>query len=536
MAPYTPEPPPQAGELPITGWAMKVLRDLNNADSRTHQTAFWGMLILVVALRAAAFQGYSAGDPRAYSVLAYDCSRGTLHIPSWGGAPIFPLRIGVYGPTAAVLRVFGLSEIALVAYPFVVSSFGCLLIYFFIRRVFAPLAALIGLSLLAALPNDVSMASLFYPDAIAAFWANLAIFVAWPGAHNAGIRRAALLGVLSGLLFGISWLCKESVVYLLPAVIIVLLFAHRDSSLVTRLVGAGAVGIGAFLMLLAESAFHTILTGDPLFRIHETERNYVYAYKYFFDSSSPLFGWESGGYAKALAKRLFFQGPQEILLNRPMLFLPLTGVIAAAWMTVFRVRRAYVVIAWLTSLILMFNFMSSSFTAYKPLVLFPRYLYPVLFPAIMLTSGLLATLLLDRSGNHALRKERVFWGTTLLVVLLGLCAINLPSKLRARPEDMERYISSRLKNGDVIVTDARTASTFEFLRNSSFAPSSETTINWDTVKEQDIPQGAYVLVNRARLRTVATIHQYSPPPFVLKPPDNWQKIWADQNADLYLVK
>jgi hypothetical protein len=180
--------------------------------------------------------------------------------------------------------------------------------------------------------------------------------------------------------------------------------------------------------------------------------------------------------------------------------------------------------------------MSSSFTAYKPLVLFPRYLYPVLFPAIMLTSGLLATLLLDRSGNHALRKERVFWGTTLLVVLLGLCAINLPSKLRARPEDMERYISSRLKNGDVIVTDARTASTFEFLRNSSFAPSSETTINWDTVKEQDIPQGAYVLVNRARLRTVATIHQYSPPPFVLKPPDNWQKIWADQNADLYLVK
>jgi 4-amino-4-deoxy-L-arabinose transferase-like glycosyltransferase len=174
---------------------------------------------------------------------------------------------------------------------------------------------------MAITPIDIAGASLLLPDAIAAFWANVAVPIALIALNRSDIRHVGLLGLLSGVLFGISWLCKESVAYLVPFILLLVLIANAQTS-AGRIVALVAVGIGSLAVLCAEMLFYKHLTGDALFRLHSTERNYVQAAVWFFDSSSPFFGWESGGYTKALLKRLLYSGPHDLMLNRGMLYLP----------------------------------------------------------------------------------------------------------------------------------------------------------------------------------------------------------------------
>ena len=234
------------------------------------------------------------------------------------------------------------------------------------------------------------MASLLLPDAIAAFWANIGIALACVALTRLKLWHSALLGVLSGGFFGVSWLCKESVAYLVPFVAILILAVYRHSRLSSRMTCMVAIGVGSLAVLFAETAFYGRLTGDPLFRLHATERNYVQCAVWFFDESSPVLGWENGGYTRTLVKRLFFHGPKDMVLNRPMSFVPASAILGVAWALLFR-RRSFVMPSiWLISLLLMFNFMSSSFTSYKPLPLFDRYLYPILLPSLVIMGGFLA--------------------------------------------------------------------------------------------------------------------------------------------------
>ena len=316
----------------------RIVKALNSVQSRLHWATLAGFLAVAVIARLLAFQGYSDSDPRAYAVLANDLVHGTLHIPDYDGPPVFPLRLGVYVPTAVLIKTFGLSELTLVAYPFVVSIFGLLLAYALARYVGTPLAGLIALGALAVLPIDVSTASLLLPDAIAAFWANVGIALACVALGRPKLRHSALLGILAGVFFGVSWLCKESVAYLVPFVAILVLTVHRHSRLFARITCVVAIGVGSLAVLFAETAFYGRLTGDPLFRLHATERNYVQCAVWFFDESSPYFGWESVGYAKALVNRLFFHGPKEMLLNHSMSHVPAIAILGVAWALFFRRR------------------------------------------------------------------------------------------------------------------------------------------------------------------------------------------------------
>jgi 4-amino-4-deoxy-L-arabinose transferase-like glycosyltransferase len=412
----------------------RVVKALNSGQSRLHWATFAGLLAIVVILRLAAFQGYSDSDPRAYSLLANDLANGMLHIPddSW---VVFPLRLGVYAPTAVLIKVFGLSEITLAAYPFLVSIFGCLLAYALARRLGTPLAGLIGLSALAVLPIDISMASLLLPDAIAAFWANVGVALAYCALNRSKLRQSGLLGILSGGCFGVSWLCKESVAYLVPFVAILVLILHRQSRLSVRTTCLVAISVGSIAVLLAEATFWGMLTGDPLFHLHATERNYVQCAVWFFDKSSPYFSWDDGGYAKALMMRLFFTGPKEILLCSRMSFMPTLAILGAAWAAFFRQRSFVMPTIWLISLLVMFNFATSSFSSYKRLPLFDRYLYPIILPSLVIVGGFLATLLLGDS-DYRVQAERRFWALVLIVGFCGISAIGVKSTM-SRPEQVE---------------------------------------------------------------------------------------------------
>jgi hypothetical protein len=519
---------------------MTLFRALDDAQSRHHKAVFLILLLSALLLRVYDFQGYTDSDPRHYSFLADELSKGVLHIPHIpedDAAPVFYVRPGVYFPVAMLIRVFGLSEFTLVAYPFVISLLSCVLAYFFARKLLSPLEGLIAFALLALLPFDVQIASKLLPDAVAAFWANLALYLLWRAVDTASLKAGASLAVLSGVLFGISWLCKESVVYLVPFVIVLALFGEGGFSLKGRFSLLVLLAIGSLSVLGGELFFYFVKTGDALFRLHETERNYLVTSVWFFDSASPLYGWGEGGYLKAVLKRILYTGPRNIILCSSFLYLPLLALLGVAWGAFVGVRRHVhvMVLIWFAVLVLMFNFMSSSFSSYKPLIIYDRYLYPVLLPCVIIFSGFLGCLL--RGGDAlGLDKERLFWGLVIGTGFTLLCAKGIIFFHLNRSELIERHVSHTLKEADVVYTDYRTVPGLVFFRENRLSDVSDVNRSWKKMKVSDFPVGAYVLVNVRRLEALNRTYKYEIPSFAYQPPGYWRKVDSINGATLYKVE
>src|SRR5262249_49263703 len=112
---------------------------------------------------------------------------------------------------------------------------------------------------------------------------------------------------------------------------------------------------------------------------------------WFFDPASPYFGWAKGGYANAMLNRLFVSGPKTLLTNVALGRLPGVALVALLWSWGTRRTRGVIVPGlWLASLLFMFDFMTISFKAYRPLPLLARYMYPLLLPSVVCISGWLA--------------------------------------------------------------------------------------------------------------------------------------------------
>jgi 4-amino-4-deoxy-L-arabinose transferase-like glycosyltransferase len=512
-----------------------VVNRLNSTSDSLHWTVFAGLLSLAVVLRLALFQGYSGSDPRAYFRLADDLARGIVHVPQYEGPPVFPLRIGVYAPTAAFIMLFGVSEVTLVAYPFLMNVAGCLLVYALARKLETPLAGLFALAALAILPIDISMASMHWPDGIAACWANLGVAFTLLALSKRTLRQVAALAAAGGICFGISWLCKETVVYLVPFVVILLLLLQRTTVPSVRAVTAIAVATAVAGILAGESVFYATTTGDPLFRYNATEQNYEHAAVLFFNSSLPDSSWRAGRDLSALARRLMFTGPRDILFVRTMNFLPALALMIAALALVFRRHVGTLASVWLVSLLLTFNFMTSSFKTYTPLsLLIDRYLYPVIVPSLILFGGVLAALMTSRSDA----RTRAIHRACASVVMLAFCAasaIGVFVNARQKYAEEERQAVAHLRANDVVYSDLSSVADLVFFRTGTLLNSNATTIPWEGVDLRSGPPGSYVFVNRDRIEYLEESYHYRPPPLVEKPPATWKSVSTYGNAELYRV-
>jgi 4-amino-4-deoxy-L-arabinose transferase-like glycosyltransferase len=512
----------------------RMIRALNSERSLLHWSAFGIVIAVAAALRLFAFQGFAGSDPHAYSELAAELAQGRLHIPDYDGPILFAIRIGIYAPTAALIRSFGLSETALAAYPFMASMGGCLIAYALGRRLGTPLTGLISLAVLAVLPLDIHLASLLWSDAIAAFWGNAGVGLVIVALRRPRWSSATALGMLAGLCFGMSWLCRESIVYLVPFVALLTLL-YKSSGISVRAAAVGGIALGSVAVLGAETALYWRLTGDLLFRFHATERNYVESAVWFFNPSSPYFGWTAGGYGRALVKRLFIDGPVAFIYAPAMSFVPALALLGVAWATTSHKRFGLLTTAWLGSLMFMFNFMTSSLTSYKPLPLSDRYLFPVILPSAILFGGFLASLL-SSEDERPLRIERRFWATAIIVVFVAMSAIGVRRIAAHRPEEVERAVAGRMSHSDVVYTDLATAKNLVFLRTGRFSLAGATTVPWEELDLATVPAGSYVLVNRNRLDFLATSYDYPVPPLTARPPVTWRKEWFGNGAELYRVE
>jgi hypothetical protein len=135
---------------------VKIRFLVTHTGPRLNSIAVVAIVALAVLLRLFFFQGYFKSDSSAYATLANDLAHGIVHLTERDYLG-FDVRLGIYGPTAFAIKLFGLSEVTLSIYPFFASIANLLLVYALSRCLFDYLAGLISVSILAVLPTDIAM-------------------------------------------------------------------------------------------------------------------------------------------------------------------------------------------------------------------------------------------------------------------------------------------------------------------------------------------------------------------------------------------
>ena len=518
------------------------------SDRRAHLAALFAVIVTAAAMRLWLLAGYAGLDDGEYARIAYQIANGTFSLKDYNGPAVFPLRVGLVLPTSLAFRMYGLSELSMVLYPLVLSVLAIPLIYVCTAHFFNPRAGLIAAALLGVMPLEVGGATKLLPDMPGAFYAALGVTVVCIASRMSAERNAAayfLGGVLAGIAFGLSWLCKEAISFLAPFCLAFMAITIKQRGRIALTLWLG-VAVGSLGILLCEMVVYQRLTGDLLFRFHEIERNYREIQNGFFKEGSD-FGWQEGeSYVRAVVKRLLISGPALLLLDFDFLFLPLIGVIAACHGWYSRDKSFLVPTLWLATLLVMFNFSSTSISAYMPMPLFHRYFWQIIFPSVVLASGLIGKLVFDGMGapqNEAVR-ERRFWGLLMAVALLLVGTYYVQGALRSSPSAWAaevRGLGSIVTPSRPLYTDTLSIRGFQFF--SGYPNKTMWTDFADIVSPSEIPSGSLVLVNKAYINWLnknggmwlSPRSGYAKHEFYENPPPSWTKIWHSGNAKLYRV-
>jgi 4-amino-4-deoxy-L-arabinose transferase-like glycosyltransferase len=503
------------------------------------------LLLIAFALRVYEFRGFGAVDDAAYARLAHQIEQGQFSPGAFDGPAVFPLRVGILYPTALLFRFFGVSEWSMVAFPFMLSLLSVLLAYVCTNHFFGCRAALIAAAVWTILPVDALYASILVPDLPAAFFSSSAVMVIilTADSHIAHPATRLLAGVAAGLLLGASWLCKESVVYLVPFCVFLMTTTLRKDWRANLPVWTGAV-LGALAVLTSEMYVYYSTAGDWLFHFHETERNYR-QYKNAFFVPGAEFAANEGGFRAAVFRRLFLEGPQTILLKSQFLYLPLFASVVILHAIYWKDKLYVVPAVWFATLGLMFNFSSSSLTSYVPLVLFDRYLYPILLPAIIVSAGFLSNLLQarDKAKSIHTQREKAFWGTAIVLILLLIGAYQNYSNRKWYPgwASEVKVVSGLVQSSNRLYSDILSIHGLEFFWGY---PKDMVSINFEDMASPEIPPDSYVLVNRKYLDWLAShagwwptkSERYLKPIYYDQVPSSWRRVWSDDDAALYYTQ
>jgi hypothetical protein len=505
----------------------------SNLTGRRVLLLLLSILAFAILIRIICFRGYAGSDDGVYAELAHRIATGNFKIgETYTHVPAFPLRIGLLAPTALLFALVGPGQVAMVVYPFMLSLVGVVLVFLGARSCFGPRAGLIAAAIHSAVPGELFLSTMLLPDLAAALWANAGVFVLYWGSAWPAWRGRVICGILAGLLFGLSWLCKESIVCLFPFVVgyAIVLACRRRCTIVLTVIAA----LTFLVILTVESSVYYLHTHDFFYRIHETQRNYEVCKVLFFSEGGP-YGWSPGCYASAVAKRVFLDGPRAIFVNPYLGFTTGAAGIAIVY-GLFRRFRAFVFPAlWFLSLATVLNFMSSTLQSYRPLVLYDRYLYPLLFPGVLLTAGLLDVLIAPRQlRRHEAYRERFFWGCLVAVPVACACLAGIVyGAVKTRDlSSAEQTIAHMLTPSDPIYSDRATAMTLRFFWGF---PEKTQTKTFEELAGHDPPAGAHVVINKKRIDYARAAYKRHFPEFCDEIPESWLRRWSGRGVELYKV-
>lgn len=426
--------------------------------------AFGLVLVLAASLRIVPAVDWEGGDAENYACIAWRMAEGEALAGTYSGPPhapgetigprAFAIRPAVTVPTSWLLRAVPPEPWAFAAVPLFLGLSEVALAILFGRRLWGAKAGLLAGMLVACLPLAVSEARALRADLPAGVFLGWGVFALWTGMHGRTAMSRASLGIAAGLMFGLSWLAKETAVLAVPALATLAVIGVRRQGRAAW-IALVACGIAGVSVLGGESAMYATRFGDPLFRFHELARNFEQCRVNFFYADSPAHGWADGGYAAALVRRIAVDGPRQVLFARPMLGLVALGIVGGIALWRRKDAAAIAVLAWLIALALAFNFGSTSLSEYRPVVLMSTYLHPLLLPACLLCGATAATY----SGSRPVRM-----GFAAFMATAGLLSLAMNMRDLGTMASL-RDIAAEVPDGARTAIDFRGTTAWSYVRD-----------------------------------------------------------------------
>jgi len=493
----------------------------------TSKTISLFLIIFAIGLllRIFSFQGCIGSDDLHYAELAHKMATGTFTVKN--DFDISRMRIGLVAPVALAFKFMGISEWAMVIYPFLASLAGIILAFWSGRMFFNDRVGLIAALFMAILPFDARFASTLNTDIPSSLMSTASILLLCAGSRNASLSAKFSIGALAGIMMGMAWLTRESAAFLLPffgAYLLWLAWHMRQN--VALLFGAAFTGMSVFII---EAWIYYNLTGDFMYRFH-----------CIANLAQSAWGFNTNAFnnvqAVSVWRRLFIIGPFNIFLNPYFGLSTIYACLAITYAACRKLKPFLFSSLWFLFLVLVYNFGTTNLHTYTPLNLGDRYLYPLLFPAIILTAGLIDILLRPPFFNRPwpeIDRQRLVAGILLTASLVFVCTVcNAKNLLAGKESPVERSLQHILTTNDVIYTDTRTAWVLHFFWKY---PPVQRTYDFSDRDDSDFRTSAYVLINRNRVDFLKSMYLYKPPKFYNNIPHHWKLKWSGYNAELYYI-
>lgn len=511
---------------------------------RTALVALAGVLLLGAALRAVPPPHWHESDPENYAAIAWKLAQGNPEAHRYTGPPhkpseaigprAFAIRPGLTVPVSWLMRVFQPTEWAVAAYPLLLGLSEILLAYLLGSLLWNRWAGVLAALAVATLPLAVLNARVLQPDLPAAVLMGWAMY-AGLRAMAARRRQGAIeLGLAAGLVLGLSWLTKETVVLVLPALAGLLAVHWRESRRRVLLV-AGAGLCGLLAVVAAESVAYQRGRGDWLFRFRELERNFEQCKENFFYRESPAYGWTDATYGRVLATRLGWSGPRTLLFGRRSLALGFLACCAAVLLWRRGTPRLAIPLVWFVLLLLAFNFGSTSWSSYRPLVPFPHYFYPMVLPAaLLLAAGMQVAM--ERLRAPAVGWKRLLSAGALALPVLFVFSAGVSYRwttLVRRTPLAIAALAKELPSEAVVATDFRTRFTLSYHR-TGLPEFSRFTVSLED--PADVAGADYLLVRPQWLAWLRDRYGFEIPAAASPSPDDWIQVFDRAGLHLFQRK
>lgn len=249
---------------------------------------------LSVLLFPVGFQGW---DDLEYLRAAERWLREGAH----AGANHWANRLPYVLAFAGAFRLFGVSEAALVALHTALFAAVALVAWGLARAAFGTdrrgeRAALLSLGVTLATPLFFRFPTTYYPEALEIALAGLCLLLVL-SCGDPEMRPGRL--VLAGMLGGLAVLVRQTAIAL-PLALGPLMLADAARPMPARVRAVAWLALGFVLVQAAEIAFHLLLTGDPLHRLHVDARHVEIPSTHmaggvFRGGGGVLFNWDLAG-------------------------------------------------------------------------------------------------------------------------------------------------------------------------------------------------------------------------------------------------
>ncbi|MBU1203890.1 MAG: glycosyltransferase family 39 protein [Nanoarchaeota archaeon] len=339
------------------------------------------ILLIALLLRIIFFTGFNASDDYVLLKTADDLNKNKMDFDEIFN-PI-SIRLTLLYPISFLIRLVGINDITISILPLLCSIGTIFLTYLIAKKLFNKKTALLSATLLSFFPLEVLHGSILVAETIGSFLMLLGIYLF--------LLDKKMNYFLSGVLIGLAYVTKVTFVFVLPLLLLYLLYLKKK--IVKEHI---CLILGFLLILIPELIFFYIKTGNVLFR-YELIRNFT-----------SLITPEK----TQLLKEVLFRYPY-ITLN-PINFqvglffyLFYTCVIVAI---IKKIKKLYPLIIFAAFFVLYLNFGSTQLTQYIPLPRSIRYFMMVSAPLTLISSYTLTNL------KHKIRKTIIPLVLTILII------------------------------------------------------------------------------------------------------------------------